>query len=88
MKLKENFVLRQVVNTWVVLPLGQATLDFNGMLTLNESGVLLWKALEQRGDREALADVLTREYRVSREIALADVDDFLSKLAEAGCVEE
>ena len=58
------------------------------MLTLNESGVLLWKALEQCGNREALADVLTGEYNVSREIALADVDDFLNKLAKAGCVEE
>lgn len=88
MKLKENFVLREVAKTWVVLPLGQATLDFNGLLTLNESGVLLWKALEQCGSREALADLLTGEYHVSREIALADVDEFLNKLAQAGCVEK
>ena len=32
MKLKENFVLRRVLNTWVVLPLGAATVDFNGIL--------------------------------------------------------
>lgn len=88
MKLKENFVLRQVAKTWVVLPLGQATLDFNGMLTLNESGALLWKALEHCGSREALADVLTGEYPVSREMALADVDEFLHNLAEAGCIAE
>lgn len=88
MKLKENFVLRQVAKTWVVLPLGQATLDFNGMLTLNESGVLLWKALEQGGDREALADALTGEYAVSRDVALTDVDAFLDTLAKAGCIEQ
>lgn len=88
MKLKENFVLRQVANTWVVLPLGAATLDFNGMLTLNESGVLLWKALEQGGDRDALVDALTGEYEVSRDVALTDVDAFLGKLAEAGCIEQ
>lgn len=88
MRVKNGFVLRQVAKTWVVLPLGQATLDFNGMLTLNESGVLLWKALEQGGDRDALANVLTGEYVVSREVALADVDAFLKKLLEAGCIEE
>lgn len=48
----------------VVLPLGKATLNFNGMLTLNESGVLMWKALEQSGDRKALADVLMGKYKV------------------------
>lgn len=88
MKQKENFVLRQVADMWVVLPLGQATLDFNGMLTLNESGVLLWNALAQECDRESLIDVLTAEYAVSREMARADVDAFLNKLAKAGCITE
>ena len=87
MKLKENFVLRQVADTWVVLPLGAASLDFNGMLTLNESGALLWRALEKGGDREALADALTAEYDVDRATALADAQEFLDKLLAAGCVE-
>ena len=88
MKLKENFVLRQVDDTWVVLALSDATLNFDGMLTMNESGALLWKALEQGGDRETLADALTGEYTVSREQALADVDEFLHKLSNAGCLAE
>ena len=87
MKLKENFVLRQVADTWVVLPLGAASLDFNGMLTLNESGALLWRALEKGGDREALADALTAEYDVDQATAMADVQEFLDKLLAAGCVE-
>ena len=87
MKLKENFALRQVADTWVVLPLGDATVDFHGMLTLNETGALLWKALEQGAGREELADALTKEYAVSMEIALADVNDFLAKLEKTGCLE-
>ena len=87
MKLKENFILRQVADTWVVLPLGAENLNFNGMLTLNETGALLWKALEQGGDREALADALTAEYTVDRNTALSDVDEFLEKLAKSGCLE-
>ena len=58
MKLKEEFVLRQVADVWVVLPVGKTSVDFNGMLTLNESGALLWNTLEQGGDREKLADAL------------------------------
>lgn len=88
MKLNENFVLRQVADTWVVLPLGEATVNFHGMLTLNETGALLWQALEQGASREDLADALTKEYVVSREIALADVDAFLVKLDKTGCLEK
>ena len=87
MKISENFVLRQVADTWVVLPVGQASVDFNGMLTLNESGAILWRALEQGGDRDALADALLAEYEVDRATALADVDAFLKKLKDTGIIE-
>lgn len=88
MKLKKDFVLRQVADTWVVLPVGAASVSFNGMLSLNGSGALLWQALEQGADREALADRLTAEYEVERAVALADVDEFLTTLRSAGCLEE
>ena len=88
MKISENFVLRQVADTWVVLPVGQQSVDFNAMLTLNESGAILWRALEQGGDRDALADALLAEYEVDRETALADVDEFLKKLKEVGIIAE
>ena len=87
MKISENFVLRQVADTWVVLPVGQASVDFNGMLTLNESGAILWRALEQGGSRDALADALLAEYEVDRATALADVDAFLKKLKDTGIIE-
>ena len=87
MKLKEEFVLRQVADVWVVLPVGKTSVDFNGMLTLNESGALLWNTMEQGGDREKLADALLAEYEVDRETALADVDEFIAKLKEIGCLE-
>lgn len=88
MKIKENFVLRQVADTWVVLPLGQATVDFKGMLTLNESGILLWRLLEKGTTREALAAALTEEYEVSETEALADADEFVQKLRVVGCLAE
>ena len=88
MKLNENFVLRQVADTWVVLPVGQASVDFNGMLTLNESGAILWNALEQGQGREGLADTLCGEYEVDKATALSDVDEFLATLGRIGCLED
>lgn len=87
MKIKSDFVLRQVANTWAVLPLQKDVLNFDGMLTLNESGAFLWKLLEQEADRETLADAMTGEYDVSRQQALEDIDEFIAKLHKAGCIE-
>ena len=87
MKVKNGFVLRQVVNTSVVLPVGETTVSFNGMLTLNETGVFLWRFLEEGTTLEALADALVTEYGIGTEEALRDAEEFVRGLAEAGCIE-
>ena len=87
MKLKKNFVLRQVAGTWVVLPLGAETVNFSGMLQLNESGAMLWRVLEEGGSQDALVEALLGEYDVTREQAEADVQEFLAKLKQAGCIQ-
>lgn len=86
MRVKENYVLRQIAETWVVLPLAEETVNFSGMLTLNDSGAMLWKLLEKESDRKALVNALTSEYTVSDEQAANDVDEFLDKLIQAGCI--
>lgn len=88
MKIKENYVLRQVADSWVVLPMGDAVADFNGMISLNETGALLWKKLEQGADLEALASLLTKTYDVSKEVALADAEKFVCKLRSSQMLEE
>ena len=87
MRINKSFILRQVAGIWVVLPLGAASVDFNGMLTLNESGAFLWKQLEEGANREDLIAAVLREYEVSHDVALADVDEFLDKLRSTGCLE-
>ncbi len=88
MKLKENFVLRQVAGSYVVVAVGAASVDFNGMLTLNDSGALLWRTLEGGADRAALLAALTSEYDVDEAQAARDLDEFLSSLQIAGCLAE
>ncbi len=87
MRLKKDYVLRQVAQTWVVLPLAEETVNFSGMMTLNDSGAMLWKVLEQNCSEEALVEALLAEYEVSEEQASADAKAFFHKLVEAGCIE-
>ena len=87
MKIKNGFTMRKLVDTWVILPYSKATVSFNGMITLNESGVLLWNMLENGCTRENMAEALTKEYEVSFDEALADVDAFIEKLDKAGCID-
>jgi len=88
MMLKKDFVLRQVAQTWIVLPLGEETVNLSGILTLNDSGAMLWQKMEQGADRAALVQALTDEYEVSVQQATADVAEFIEKLTRAGCIRE
>lgn len=88
MKINANYVLRQIADTWVVLPLGDATLDFNGMMTLNETGSFLWSILEKGCQQTDLVNALLNEYEVTKEQAEVDVEEFLNKLRNIDCLEE
>lgn len=87
MKIKNNFVLRQVAGTWMVMPLAEQNEHLNGMLTLSESGVILWKALEQGCDLDGLTAALTAEYDVSEDKARSDAAKFAERLCQLGCID-
>lgn len=87
MKIRSDFIIRQVAGTHVVMPMGAATVRFDGMMTLNETGVFLWRLLENGAQTGDLVNALTAEYQVSPSQALADVTEFLDSLGPTGCLE-
>ena len=42
MKIKEGFILREVAGNYIVVAVGSAVKQFNGVITLNETGAFLW----------------------------------------------
>ncbi len=86
MKIKDGYVLKEVAGNTIVVNVGGA-LDFNGMITLNETGKTLWKVLQEGTDSDGLVEALLREFEVDRQTATADVNVFVNKLKEAGIVE-
>ena len=80
MKIKEGFILRNVAGSFVVVPIGDATIDFNGMMNLNETGAFLFEKMIEGTTREDLIKALTDEYDVDEETASKDVDLFIEKV--------
>lgn len=87
MKRNPNFLLRQVADSTVLVPVGPATKQFPGMIRLNETGRFVWELLEQEQTRESLTDALLARYEVTREQAAADVDAFLQRIQPTGALE-
>lgn len=87
MKIKENYILRQVADSSVVVPVGAATIDFNGMINLNETGAFLFKILQNGASKEDMVKALLEEYRVDAVTAAQDAEHFINKLKDAGIIE-
>ncbi|MCG1024355.1 MULTISPECIES: PqqD family protein [unclassified Dehalobacter] len=87
MKIKDGFMLREVAGQWVVVPLGERVVEFNGIMTLSESGALLWKVLENEVAEEELTEAIIKEYDIDRETAEADVREFVNVLKEKSLIQ-
>ncbi|MBQ1950698.1 MAG: PqqD family protein [Clostridia bacterium] len=83
MKIKDGFVVRQVGGNHIVVPVGSMTVDFNGIITLNETAAFLWGQLQQEHTTDELTELLLAEYDVDKATAEQDVARFLDALKEA-----
>ena len=83
-----EFILRDVAGTQVLVPVGEATKNFPGMVTVNATSAFLWETLEMPQTAEGLAATLMQRYEVSEAQAMADVKKFLEVLLRIGAVTE
>ena len=83
MKIKPGYLLREVAGNYIIVAIGEEAVDFNGLITVNETGAFLWKKLESGVDTDELLTALRAEYDVPEEIAIADINGFIEKLQKA-----
>ena len=60
----------------------------NEIMSLNETGALLWRRLETGAEKQELVDAILKEYDTDAETAEKDVDAFLAQLREKALIEE
>lgn len=79
---------REIAGEHLLIPVGETALKVKGMVTLSESGLLLWQRLQTECTREELVAALLAEYEVDRETAAADVQAFLAQMEKVGILEK
>ena len=83
MRISESFVIREIAGTYVIVPTEQEAQKFQGLISVNEVGALLWSYLQQ-GDMKIkkLTEYVCREYDVDEERVRDDVEKFIHILKE------
>lgn len=88
MKIKEGFLLRQVGENHVVVPVGAQTVDFRCILTLNEVGAFLWEKMTVDCSVADLVEAVLAEYDVAADVATVDVERYVASLREKNLLDE
>ena len=94
MKTIEGFRLRKLGNEYILVGESMALINFNKMITLNETAAFLWEEAEKETKSHgaftvaALCKALCGEYEVAPEQAMTDVENTVRSWQEAGVIED
>ena len=89
MRIKKDFVLREVCGERVIMGEGLGAIDFGRLLCLNETAAWLWNQAQEMGDFtiEDLVKKLCEEYDVDAEEARQDVTDIITEWQSVNVIE-
>lgn len=89
MRTKKGYTLRSLGNESILVAEGLEAVDFNHMISMNDSATLLWKEVEGKDfDASTLSDILMENYDISRETADHDIAVLLKLWNEANILED
>ena len=88
MKAKTGFVLRNVVDEYILMPTGDNIGHFNGTVLLNEVSAFVWERLQNPISREELLQAILDEYEVEKTVASNDLDALIETLRGYDVIED
>ena len=88
MKAKQGFVLRNVVDEFILMPTGDNIGKFNGTVLLNDVSAFVWEKLQDPLSKEDLLKAVLDEFEVEKPVASTDLDALLATLREYGVIED
>ena len=88
MKIKPGFVLRNVVDEYMVMPTGDNIASFPGAMVLNETSAFIFRQLQNPTSQEDILSAILNEFDVDAPTASKDLENTLNKFRDLGILEE
>ncbi|MEQ2370293.1 PqqD family protein [Blautia sp. CLA-JM-H16] len=88
MKIKENYVMREVAGQAIVIAIGEESERFKGMINLNRTGRDVWLYMEKGLDSDEIAKKISEKYEVDLNVAKHDIESMIDRLYKAGVLEK
>lgn len=87
LKIREGYMLRKIMDEWVVVTIGSKTARPQEFMLLNKTGAQIWQMMQAGAEQEAMAAKLVETYGVDERQADADTAAFVHRLLMSGIAE-
>ena len=86
MRLKDDFILHNTGEDFVIIATGEATKNFNGIIKLNNMGGKIVSFLSNDISEEDIVKAIVEKYEVDYDTAKEDIKNILDSLRKAGVI--
>lgn len=86
MRLKDDFILHNTGEDFVIIATGEATKNFNGIIKLNNMGGEIVSFLSNDISEEKIVKAIVEKYEVDYDTAKEDIKNILDSLKKAGVI--
>ena len=86
MKIKDGFVVRDIMGQCVVVATGEASESFSGMIKLNDTGKDIWEGVAAGKSEEEIIDQIVEDYDVDKERTKDSVSKFIADMKDKGFI--
>ena len=88
MKIKERFVLADVDEHTVAVPVDDSANSFKGIVRMNKTASLIWKCISSGMEIEEITEEMLKHYDIDRDTARSCIEETIDKMRKDGFIED
>jgi hypothetical protein len=85
---RENLVTREIVGETIIVPISGQLADLQQVYSLNATGGFVWGLLDGNTSLGIIHEAVTKNFKIGKKPAWADLAELVANLAEAGLIEK
>ena len=85
---KNNYQIRHAGGHYWLLDMDQDGLNYKAPPAMNESGMYIYRRLEENKSVEEIIDDMCNDFKICKEEAAVDVDEFIRQMVKKGIIRE
>ncbi len=78
--MSNSYLLRKVADEYMLVPIGETQNKKRFIVKLNKTAAFIWEEYDKGCTVDGIVTALTEKYKVSKELATADVEKYLEHL--------